>query len=381
MNYVIEKNKWIQAGKWVVAVVSTCVILGVCALHIDDIVRAIIDALSVFKPLIIGFALAIILNVPLGFVESKILRKKKEKRVLGILISLLLVFGVFIGIFAVVIPELIEALSLLVQIVTGSLDHLALEDTGFEVIAKEFSDFNIDWIAAKDKVEEWIGAQKDNFFKIISDTTTIALKELVSFFIGLVFAIYILAKKELLKGQFRRVSEAWMPERWNQISFHIVEVFGKTFKSFVSGQATEALILGGLCLIGMLFLRIPYAPMVSALIGVTALIPILGAYIGTFVSAIMIFTVSPMKALIFIIFIVVLQQVEGNVIYPRTVGAKINLPAIWVFAAVVVGGNIAGPIGMLIGVPTTSALFSLAKEATIWREQKKKERKLKDNGK
>ena len=151
---------------------------------------------------------------------------------------------------------------------------------------------------------------------------------------------------------------------------HIASVCNTTFQKFIAGQVTEAIILATLCTIGMLILRIPYALMVGCLIGVTALIPIIGAFIGGGIGAIMILTVNPVKALIFIIFLVILQQLEGDLIYPRVVGAKINLSALWVLGAVTVGGGIAGPFGMLLGVPAVSALYTLVKEATIKREQK-----------
>ena len=150
---------------------------------------------------------------------------------------------------------------------------------------------------------------------------------------------------------------------------HVFDVCNQTFKLFIAGQATEAVILGVLCMIGMMILQIPYAPMVGALIGVTALIPILGAFIGTIIGAIMILTVNPFKAVIFVVFLLILQQIEGNLIYPRVVGSKINLPAMWVLAAVTVGGNLAGPLGMLLGVPAASAAYALIKEATDNREQ------------
>ena len=144
---------------------------------------------------------------------------------------------------------------------------------------------------------------------------------------------------------------------------------GRNFKLFVAGQTTEAIILGSLCVIGMLLLRIPYAPMIGALVGVTALIPYVGAWVAGIVGAFMILTVNPFKALVFIIFLLALQQVEGNLIYPKVVGAKINLPAMWVLAAITVGGNLAGPIGMLLSVPAAASLYSLLREATDKREK------------
>lgn len=140
-------------------------------------------------------------------------------------------------------------------------------------------------------------------------------------------------------------------------------------KYFIAGQAAEAVILGTLCTIGMLILRLPYAPMIGALVGVTALIPIVGVFIGTIIGAFLILAVSPLKAFVFVAFLLILQQIEGNLIYPKVVGSKINLPAMWVLAAVTVGGNLGGPVGMLLGVPAASAAYELLREATEKREQ------------
>lgn len=186
----------------------------------------------------------------------------------------------------------------------------------------------------------------------------------MNFFIGLVFTI-----------QTRRLICAWLPEKSGALLIHIVSMRNVSFRNFIAGQAAEAVILGTLCTIGMLIFRLPYAPMVGALVGVTALIPIVGAYIGAIAGAFLILTVSPLKAFIFIIFLIVLQQLEGNLIYPKVVGSRVNLPSMWVLAAVTVGGNLAGPAGMLPGVPAASADYELLKEATIKRELKSKESK------
>lgn len=156
---------------------------------------------------------------------------------------------------------------------------------------------------------------------------------------------------------------------------HVAGVSNVTFRSFVAGQTTEAVILGTLCAVGMLILQIPYAAMIGALIGVTALIPIFGALIGTVIGAIMIISEDPFKALVFVIFLLILQQVEGNVIYPKVVGSKIGLPGIWVLAAVTVGGSLAGVLGMLLGVPAFSVLYTLINEATDWKEVQLKDQR------
>ena len=179
-------------------------------------------------------------------------------------------------------------------------------------------------------------------------------------------------REEKLKKLVRRMIHVWLPERIGNKTLHVASVCSGIFHSFIAGQTMEAIILGVLCTIGMLILGLPYAPMIGALVGVTALIPIVGAFVGTVVGFFMILTVSPLQAIIFVIFLLVLQQFEGNLIYPKVVGRKINLPAVWVLAAITVGGGLAGPLGMLLGVPATSAAYALLKEATENREKKKK---------
>ena len=189
-----------------------------------------------------------------------------------------------------------------------------------------------------------------------------------NFVVGLVFSIYILYDKENLKKQATRLIRTWIPKRAADTVLHVAQVSNVTFRSFVTGQTTEAVILGTLCMIGMLILRIPFAPMIGALIGVTALIPIFGALIGMVVGAVMIVSVDPVKALIFIIFLLILQQIEGDIIYPRVVGSKMGLPGMWVLAAVTIGGSLGGAVGMLLGVPVFSVIYSLLNEATDKRE-------------
>ena len=231
---------------------------------------------------------------------------------------------------------------------------------------------DIDWMQLKLNLEEWTMSRRDVLLKQAAGTVSSIAIGFMNFFIGLVFSIYILANKEKLKIQTRRLIHAWIPEKLGFSLIHVVSICNVSFRNFIAGQATEAVILGTLCTIGMLILRLPYAPMVGALVGATALIPIVGAYIGAIVGAFLILTVSPLKAFVFIIFLIVLQQLEGNLIYPKVVGSRVNLPAMWVLASVTVGGNLAGPVGMLLGVPAASAAYELLKEATAKRELKSK---------
>ena len=367
-----------ELTKWAVGTVAACILIFLGVRYISAIAIAVEWLYGLVKPLLIGTLLAMILSVPLDFIEKHLFRRKstpskeKARRPVAILLSLLLVIGIFAGIAVLVIPELTGAISIVVSSITGAMEQLALLDSSADLsqfpFAQQLSVLDIDWLSLKAQLENWI----QSISTMILDSTAHALGGIASSFIdgivAFVFSIYILANKETLARQISRLARVWLPNRFVDHMGHVCAVSGDVFRQFIVGQTTEAVILGSLCGIGMAILRIPYAPMVGALVGVTALIPYVGAFLATVIGAFMILTVNPFKALVFVIFLLTLQQVEGNLIYPRVVGAKINLPAMWVLAAITVGGNLAGPFGMLLGVPAASAAYALLKEATKKRE-------------
>lgn len=200
--------------------------------------------------------------------------------------------------------------------------------------------------------KEWVEKSRRIVCMLAAILTLVAL-------IGLIFAIYLLIGKESLISQFSRLMEHYLKPSWNEKVRYVAGIFNDSFHRFIVGQCIEAVVLGLLCILGMSIIRLPYAMMIGTLIGFTALIPVAGAYIGAGVGAFMILTVSPVQALIFLIFIVILQQLEGNLIYPKVVGSSIGLPGVWVLAAVTIGGGVMGISGMLLGVPTAAALYRL----------------------
>lgn len=360
-----------KIAQWIIRIVSACILLYLGIRHISSIVQALGYLATLVKPILIGIILALMLNVPMSSIESRLLKNaKRGKRGIAILLALILVLGIFIGVAFLVIPELVSAFALILKIVTGGLDQLAQmeSDGAFPQIPYIEYVADIDWLGLKNQLETWLKDSSGELMNHAVGAAESVVSAVVTGVLGLTFSIYILAAKEKLKSQVSRLIRVWLPRRLGDGILHVSSVCGQTFKLFIAGQATEAIILGTLCMVGMAILRLPYAPMIGALVGVTALIPIIGAFVGTVVGAIMILTVSPLKAVFFVLFILILQQVEGNVIYPRVVGSKINLPAIWVLAAVTVGGNLGGPIGMLLGVPAASAAHTLLKEATQKRE-------------
>lgn len=331
-----------------------------------------------FEPLILGVVLALILNVPICPIEKHLFQKKdgrkaqKARRGVAIVLSLLLVFGIFLGVAFLVVPEIMDAVPLVGNNISQMIEQMDSQNAAADMEPFSFtnllSQLDIDWGGIKQSLNNWFVESRSTVMDYVMGAAAKVGSVLVNIAVGLVFAIYILYNKERLKRQTGHLIEVWFPKNLGQNLIHIASVFAQTFRSFIAGQTVEAIILGVLCTIGMLLLRLPYAPMVGALVGVTALIPIVGAWTGTIVGAFIIMTVAPFKAFVFVIFFVILQQIEGNAIYPRVVGSSIGLPSMWVLAAITVGGRLAGPIGMFLGVPAASALYILLKEITKWKE-------------
>lgn len=375
-----EKRR--KISKWLIQIFSCCVMIYLGLRHINSITGTVSWLLELVKPLLIGIILALIFNVPMSFIEARLQSKSKLTKALrpvSIILSLLLVFGIFVLVALLVVPELTEAIAMIIRIVTGSLEQLDRLETNTTFLDTPLGEYlanaDIDWNAIKLQLETWLQTQGGTIVGQAVGAAGSAIGRIVTFIVALAFAIYGLSNKENLNRQVCRLIRVWLPERFGEGLIHVSAVSNRTFQRFITGQAMEAIILGTLCMLGMAILRIPYAPMIGALVGATALIPIVGAFVGIIVGAIMILTVNPVKALVFVVFLLILQQVEGNLIYPRVVGSRIKLPAMWVLAAVTVGGNLGGPIGMFLGVPAASAAYALLKEATDNHEKKKLSRK------
>lgn len=321
--------------------------------------------------LITGGVIAYILNILMSFYERHYFPGKttdpaaKSRRGVCILASLLTLAGALFLVIRLVVPELFACVSLLAAEVPDFIKNVIawVNDSGIltsDALEELFLSLErINWqekIAQMARVllEGFGGAAQAAFSTVSSVVSFIA-----GFVISLIFSLYLLAGKERLGRQFRRLCRAYLPEKWNNALRRVLSVCDGCFHKFIVGQCTEAVILGLLCIAGMTLLRFPYAVMIGTLIGFTALIPVAGAYIGAFVGAFMILTASPLKAIGFLVFIVILQQLEGNLIYPKVVGTSIGLPGVWVLATVTVGGAMGGIGGMLLGVPLAASAYQL----------------------
>lgn len=375
MDFTHEKRR--KIAKWVIGIAAVCIVIFLGLQNIGIVTGVLSKGLSLIMPLILGFVFALILNVPMSFFEKHIWSKtknntlKKLRRPVSFIISVVLIIAIIAGVVWLVIPELVDAVKVIVDGVVNLVD--TLRSMSAEDLAKlPFGNqlLNIDWDKMLNSMQTWLKKESGTIVNTAVGTVSSLVGGIFDFFVAFVFAIYILFGKDKLKKQASRLIRVWLPKGFGEWFIHASNVASTNFRNFVSGQSLEAVILGTLCMIGMLILRIPYAPMVGALIGVTALIPVVGAFIGAGVGAFVILTVNPFKALVFLIFLVILQQLEGNIIYPRVMGSRVNLPGMWILAAVTIGGGIAGPIGMLVSVPIASTAYVLVREATESRERK-----------
>lgn len=366
--------------RWFVGLGVSAVVLYFALKNFDVLGDIFLHIFGIFLPLILGLAFAMILNVPMSLLEKKLFRKTKRsfwqnlRRPLAILLSILLIFSILAGIIWLIIPELIRAIRIVAEHLVEWIDRLkqmSHEDMLQLPLGRLL--VNINWDNTLSSIQNWLKAQSGNIVSTAVGTIGSVIGGVINFFFGLVFAVYILANKEKLKLQIIRLMQAWLPDRFCRKLTRTSGIIRIHFRNFVAGQSLEALILGSLCMVGMAILRIPYPLMVGTLVGLGALVPVIGALAAAGIGAFIIFTESPIQALVFLIFLVVLQQIDGNLIYPRIMGERVNLPAMWILAAVTIGGGVAGPIGMLLGVPIASTVYALVKDATEQREKKKKD--------
>ena len=366
-----------RTDKAVLLYICLAAFLILCIVKFDAIVWGAGRLWNVILPLVLGMGIAYVLNIVLVRVERLYFPRSQNRfirstrRGAGIVVSILLVLALFTLVGRLVIPELGKAFGVIGRSIPVVFDQAAdwLEKSGALNASNYVED--IDWNSMMEKVME---VARSGIGGILNSTISVVgsvVGGVVNFFIGLIFGVYILVSKERLSSQAKRILRAYLKEKTVKEIARIIRTADDTFSSFIIGQCTEAVILGTLCAVGMLIFDFPYAVMIGSFIGVTALIPIVGAYLGAGLGAFMILTVDPLKALLFLVFIVILQQLEGNLIYPRVVGSSIGLPGMWVLAAVTVGGGLMGIGGMLLGVPLTATAYKLLRSDVNARNERK----------
>lgn len=355
-----------KTRKDIIIIISYIALVIFALVNFSKIIAFLGKVISIFSPFLLGIILAFVLNVLNNFIEKKIFGKikpskiwNKIKRPLCITLSLILVFLTIFFVMNLLIPQLKNSASLFTDTlpaykedIIGILNKFDVDESTVNKVGEYLDNFG-------KVITDYIKGNSKDVITVTTEVATSVVNIISKGIITLVFAIYMIAQKETLSRQINKVMKAYLkPKTINKINT-VGTLANKTFSNFVTGQCLEALIFGSLVFVGMLIFRFPYASTIGVLLGFTALIPIFGAFIGTAIGFILIMMVSPVKAILFVVFIIVLQQIEGNLIYPRVVGKSIGLPGMWVLLSVTVGGSIGGILGMLIATPLCSLLYAL----------------------
>ena len=358
---------------------SSIFLLYLAINHWSDAIRVVLAVVGASSPLIIGCVIAYLVNIimasyeKLYFPDTKNVYLIKSRRPVCMLLAFLSLVAVVTVVIWLVVPQLVSAVGVIVAGIPGFIEGILKQIKAWDILPEDILAYleSIDWQSQISQIVKFVGTGIGSVVDILITAVTSVFDWIVTALISVIFSIYVLASKEKLAVQFHRVCRRYLSEKIIGKMDYIFGVINDCFHRYIVGQCVEAVILGVLCGVGMAILKLPYAMMVGALVAFTALIPIAGAYIGAAVGAFMILTVDPFKALIFLIFLIILQQLEGNLIYPRVVGSSMGLPGIWVLAAVTIGGGIMGIVGMLLGVPLAAACYRFLRDDVCAAEEAK----------
>lgn len=372
----------------IMLVVAFGVVLYVGLQNLNSIGDGIKDFMDILAPFTLGACIAFVVNIPMKFLEKKFLKVKnkkrksengieinKSKRFLSILLSVIIILGILIWLMSLLIPELINVVKTFIQYLSGLPAELAPtinELAGnYPELSEELSKLQIDFSNILNTAIEFLKNAGTGLIDFVGKAVSVTISGVTNFVIGIIFTFYLLMSKEKIGKNFRRIVLAYLPTKYAKKILEITTLSKNAFTNFITGQMKEAIILGMLCYIGMLILQIPYSLTISLLTTITALVPIFGAFIGAAVGVILLLAVSPVKAIIFLIFIIILQQIETNLIYPRVVGESVGLPGVIVIVAVSVGGSLGGPLGMLVSLPIASVVYTLVRAGVARRLKEK----------
>ncbi len=356
-------------------------LLYLCIHYLDKFAGFISTLLGAAFPLIIGGIIAYLINILMTFYErhyftdstkNSVIRSRRPVCMSFAIITLLAIMALIIGL---VVPQLISCIELIIAELPGAINKVIAWVNSLNIVPDDIMSMvtSIDWKSKIGQIAEMLTSGIGSVMDVVISAVTSVVSGVVTAVIGVIFGVYLLISKDKIGSQLNRVMNRYIKKAWNEKIHYFLSVIDDCFHRYIVGQCTEAVILGLLCTIGMLILRLPYAPMIGAFIAFTALIPIAGAYIGAAVGAFIILMESPVKALVFLIFIIILQQVEGNLIYPKVVGSSMGLPGIWVLAAITIGGGVMGITGILISVPIAATIYKLIRNDMIKRESLEKE--------
>lgn len=349
--------------------------LILCLIYFKNIMGFIGQLIGIIKPFIIGFVLAFIFNIPMKYLIKKLpIKKEKIKKLVAAILSILLVFFVLTVIIMVVLPQVIENIRMLIDNLPGIFSQIEEWLNYFFKEVHLSKDILIKIENFQQNLGQTILGKLSTWVPSIAIGVTHITSTIVNIFMGFVMAVYMLLSKDKLLRQVKRVGHAFLnDQKFNQAS-EVLRLTSSTFENFLAGQLTESVIIGVLCYIGCIILDIPYASIAAVVIGFTNIIPYFGPIIGAVISSVLIIFVSPIKAVIFLIFSTLLQQFESNLIYPHVVGSSVGLSALWVLFAVSAGGGLFGIPGMVFGLPTFSVIYELMRR---WTNQRLKEKNKK----
>ncbi len=335
---------------------------------------------TVISPIVVGAVIAFVLNILLRFFDNRVFSKLsnsskkfvvKLKRPLSLIAALLVAICAIVLIVNVIFPQIGETLKMIGDAIipfgTKVLEWVEELMISWDISVEQLREIELNWENIQQTLVDWVKNGSMSAVNIATSLSTSIFGMLFNFILAFIIAIYFLLQKEQIISALNMCAKAYMKAKSYNYVVKVAKLSNQSLSNFVTGQLLEAVILGTLCFFGMLIFKFPYASVVSVLVGVTALIPMFGAWIGGGISAILILMVDPMKALLFLLFIVILQQLEGNLIYPRVVGQSMGLPGLLVLLAVVIGGNLFGVVGILISVPLCSVVYTLIKESVAKR--------------
>jgi len=369
-----------KAFRTLIGGVIVCIVVY-WLLHETERVTGVVKGIyNLISPFVLGAALAFILNVPMRAIECRLLsgiEKPGIRRALALLLTFVAIMLVLAGVVVLLIPQVDATAKAFVAELPGFFQRTEALISEFladnpEIMKwlTENTDFaSFDWMSIVQKAAQIAGNSVTTIINGAFSAVGSVVSVVVEAVIGLVFALYCLGRKEILARQGRRLLYALVPEAICDEVVRIMRMTNSAFSNFISGQCLEAVILGVMFAVAMAIFGMPYIPLVSVLIAVTALVPIVGAFVGCIVGAFFILVDSPIQAVWFVVMFLVLQQIEGNLIYPRVVGTSIGLPGMWVLFAVTVGGDTMGVGGMLLMIPLASVVYALMREFTVYRLQ------------
>ena len=364
-----EEDKRKVRNGILIALFTVLLYLGVQ--NLDVVLKIIVIVLKLLSPFLFGICFAFVLNIPMKFLEEKVFWRmgkkdgfwKKAKHPLCVTITVVLFLGAIVLLFSILIPQLVASVKSLADNIPGYLNKLQLWANNFLSQFGVSTDLN-------ETISSYLTEFSDTILKYITNsvpqimgTAVNITSGIISLFMGLIIGVYMLATKDGMIRNVKRTAYAFLPRKAADYLTHVYHITNSRFYGFVTGQLTEAFILATLCLVGMTLFRMPYALLISIIIGITNIVPIVGPIIGTIPGALIMLMVNPMQAVWFVVFIIILQQIESNFIYPKVVGSSVGLPGLWVMFAVLVGGNLFGLPGILLGVPTLSVIYVLLSEA------------------